>query len=105
MKQNIAIIMGGFSSEYGISLKSGEVVFEHLPKDLYNAYCIHIRKDKWVYVDAENKEFPVNMSDFSVQTKDQIIHFDCVFNTIHGAPGEDGFMQAYFNLLKLPHTS
>ena len=105
MKQNFAIVMGGFSSEYGISLKSGQVVFEQLPKDLYNAYCIHITKDKWVYVDAENKEFPVNMSDFSVQTEDQIIHFDCVFNAIHGAPGEDGFMQAYFDLLKLPHTS
>ena len=105
MKLNIAIIMGGYSSEYAISLKSGHVVFNHLPKDLYNAYCIRITKNKWTYVDAENKELPVNISDFSINTQDQIIHFDCVFNTIHGAPGEDGFMQAYFDLLKLPHTS
>ena len=51
MKKNIAIIMGGFSSEYEISLKSGNVVYETLDKTKYNAYRIHIFKDKWVYVD------------------------------------------------------
>ena len=105
MKPNIAIIMGGFSSEAGISLKSGQVVFKQLPNNLYTAFCIHITKDKWVYVSPNGEEFPINMSDFSVKVKGEIIHFDCVFNAIHGAPGEDGFMQAYFELLEIPHTS
>ncbi len=105
MKPNIAIIMGGFSSEAAISLKSGQVVFQHLAKQLYTAYCIHITKDKWVYVSPNGEEFPINMSDFSVNVKGETIHFDCVFNAIHGAPGEDGFMQAYFELLEIPHTS
>ena len=105
MKPNIAIIMGGFSSEAAISLKSGQVVFQHLAKQLYTAYCIHITKDKWVYVSPKREEFPINMSDFSVDVRGEIIHFDCVFNAIHGAPGEDGFMQAYFELLEIPHTS
>ncbi|MDC0381034.1 D-alanine--D-alanine ligase, partial [Flavobacteriaceae bacterium] len=51
------------------------------------------------------EEFPINMSDFSVAINGEIVHFDCVFNAIHGAPGEDGFMQAYFELLDIPHTS
>ena len=33
------------------------------------------------------------------------ITFDCVFNTIHGTPGEDGVLQAYLKLLKIPQTA
>ncbi len=105
MKKKVAIIMGGYSSEYKISLKSGNVVFEYLNKDKFDAYRIHILKEKWVYVDTNNNEFPVNKNDFSININNTIITFDCVFNAIHGSPGEDGLMQAYFELLKLPQTS
>ena len=105
MKKNIAIIMGGYSSEYQISLTSGNVVFETLNTSKYNAYRIHIFKDKWVYVDTNNNEFPVDKNDFSVTVNNSKITFDCVFNAIHGSPGEDGFMQGYFALLNIPHTS
>ncbi|MCH4551470.1 D-alanine--D-alanine ligase [Aestuariibaculum lutulentum] len=105
MKKNIAIIMGGYSSEYQISLKSGNVVYDTLNPEKYNAYRIHIFKDKWVYVDGNNEEFAVNKNDFSVLVNDTKITFDCVFNAIHGSPGEDGFMQGYFKLLNIPHTS
>ncbi len=105
MKKNIAIIMGGYSSEYEISLKSGNVVFETLNPSKYNPYRIHIFKDKWVYVDTNNKEFPVDKHDFSVMINQSKITFSCVFNAIHGSPGEDGFMQAYFKLLNIPQTS
>ncbi|MDB4108238.1 D-alanine--D-alanine ligase [Flavobacteriaceae bacterium] len=105
MKKNIAIIMGGYSNEYQISLKSGNVVYESLPKTLYNAYCIHIFKDRWVYVADDLQEFPINKADFSINLNGEKINFDCVFNAIHGAPGEDGTIQAYFELLSIPHTS
>ncbi|MDX1278623.1 D-alanine--D-alanine ligase [Oceanihabitans sediminis] len=105
MKKNIAIIMGGFSSEYKISLKSGNVVYQTLDTNKYNAYRVHILPEKWVYVDKNDQEFPIDKNDFSVTINDEKITFDCVFNAIHGSPGEDGYMQAYFNLLKMPHTS
>ena len=105
MKKNIAIIMGGYSSEYEISLKSGNVVFNTLDKNKYNAYRVHIFKDKWVYVNDLNEEFPIDKNDFSVLINDTKIEFDCVFNAIHGSPGEDGRMQAYFELLGIPQTS
>jgi len=105
MKKNIAIIMGGFSSEYEISLKSGNVVFEALDTNKYNPYRVHIFKDKWVYVDSNNVEYAINKNDFSVTVANQKIAFDCVFNAIHGAPGEDGYMQAYFDLINMPQTS
>nr|WP_321231544.1 D-alanine--D-alanine ligase [uncultured Psychroserpens sp.] len=105
MKKNIAIIMGGFSSEYEISLKSGQVVYDTLDSSKYNAYRIHIFKDKWVLVSDMNEEFPIDKNDFSVMINETKITFDCVFNAIHGSPGEDGFMQGYFELLNIPHTS
>ena len=105
MKKNIAIIMGGYSSEYQISLKSGNVVFETLNPLKYNAYRIHIFRNKWVYVDVNDVEFPIDKNDFSVTVNGSKMTFDCAFNAIHGSPGEDGFMQAYFHLLNMPHTS
>ncbi len=103
--KHVAIIMGGYSSEYKISLASGKVVFDNLDRNKYIPYAIHILKDKWVYVDENNAEFPIDKNDFSVQYNGTKITFDVVFNAIHGTPGEDGLMQAYFNLIGMPHTS
>ncbi len=97
--------MGGYSSEYKISLKSGNVVYDTLEKDKYNAYRIHIFRDKWVYVDENNNEYSIDKNDFSVMVNNSKVTFDCVFNAIHGSPGEDGYMQAYFKLLNIPQTS
>ena len=103
--KNIAIIMGGYSSEYKISLISGNVVYQFLDKTKYNAFQIHILKEKWVYVDDNNDEFQIDKNDFSVTISGNKITFDCVFNAIHGTPGEDGLMQAYFELLNISQTS
>ena len=97
--------MGGYSSEYEISLKSGNVVYDTLDKGKYNVYRIHIFKNKWVFIDANDVEFPIDKNDFSTTVNGTKITFDCVFNAIHGSPGEDGFMQAYFELINLPQTS
>ena len=103
--KNIAIIMGGYSSEYKISLISGNVVYKFLDKNQFNGFRIHIFKEKWVYVDDADNEFPIDKNDFSVTANGSKITFDCVFNAIHGTPGEDGLMQAYFELLGIPQTS
>ncbi len=97
--------MGGYSSEVEISLKSGSVVYKYLNKEKYNPYKIHILNDKWVLVDNNNDEYAINKHDFSVKVKDKIILFDCVFNAIHGIPGENGAILAYFDLIGLKHTS
>lgn len=105
MKKNIAIIMGGFSSEYQISLKSGEVVYRYLDPKKYNRYRIHISREGWYWVDEDDERHAVNRHDFSLEAGGEKIRFDCVFNAIHGSPGEDGYMQAYLALLGIPHTS
>jgi D-alanine-D-alanine ligase len=58
-----------------------------------------------VYVTEDNEEYPVNKNDFSIEVDGHKIAFDCVFNAIHGSPGEDGLMQSYFELLGIPQTS
>ncbi|WP_264549502.1 D-alanine--D-alanine ligase [Flavobacterium sp. N2820] len=103
--KNVAIIMGGYSSEYKISLTSGNVVFNNINRSKFNPYRIHIFKEKWVYVDENDAEFPIDKNDFSVTVNGTKINFDVVFNAIHGTPGEDGLMQAYFELLNIPQTS
>jgi len=105
MKKNIAIIMGGYSSEYEISLKSGNVVHAHLDNKKFIGYRVHILKDKWVYVDEKSQEHPINRHNFTIDIDGKTIEFDCVFNAIHGTPGEDGLMQAYFELMGIPQTS
>lgn len=105
MKRNIAIIMGGYSSEVEISLKSGNVVYQNISKDKYNSYRVHILKDKWVVVADDEKEYEINKHDFSTQINGDKLVFDCVFNAIHGHPGEDGTLLSYFELLGIKHTS
>ncbi|MCL4156517.1 UNVERIFIED_CONTAM: hypothetical protein GTU68_006395 [Idotea baltica] len=97
--------MGGYSSEVDISIKSGNVVYNNLNKDLYKPYRVHILKEKWVVLDDNNVEYNINKHDFSTQIDTKKITFDCVFNAIHGNPGENGVILAYFHLLGLKHTS
>lgn len=105
MKKRVAVVMGGYSSEYAISLKSGEVVCQNLNKDKYEVFPIHILRDKWVCLSENGTEYPIDKSDFSVVINNTKVYFDVVFNAIHGHPGEDGVLVAYFELLGIPHTS
>ncbi|WP_341656765.1 D-alanine--D-alanine ligase [Blattabacterium cuenoti] len=101
--KKIAVIMGGYSKESMISLKSGKVVYENLCRKEFDPYRIYLFKDKWVMKDDENKEYSINKQDFTVSGMNHL-KFDCVFNVIHGTPGEDGILQAYFELLRIPYT-
>ena len=102
MSLNIGIIMGGYSKEFDISLKTGEVVYNVL-SNKFNCFKIHILKNEWFYIDNTNQKFELNKKDFSIINKPEI-KFDCIFNAIHGSPGEDGIMQKYFSKLNIPIT-
>lgn len=101
----IAVIMGGYSSEFEISLNSGKVVCDALDKEKYHIYPIHILKDGW-YFKSENGEIhEINKANFSFSNGKDTIIPDAIFNTIHGTPGEDGYFQAYLKLINIPQTS
>jgi len=96
--------MGGNSTEAAISIKSGTVVYQNLDKYKYTAYCVKITNDTWEVI-TNSKNYTIDKSDFSFQFEGFKITFDCVFNAIHGSPGEDGLLCAYFDLLGIKHTS
>lgn len=100
---NIAVVMGGYSDESVISLRSGQLILNNLNKDKYQIFEVHILNEGW-YVKINNNKFPINRGDFSFDWNGNLTKFDAVVNTIHGTPGEDGHMQAYWELLDLPYT-
>lgn len=104
-KKHIAVVMGGYSSEFKISLNSGAVVCEAIDKNKYEVYPVHILEEGWHFVAENGIKYPVNKADFSFGNGSETIKPDAIFNTIHGTPGEDGYLQAYWELLKIPHTS
>jgi D-alanine-D-alanine ligase len=105
MKYKIAIIAGGDSGEYEISIKSAGVVKKHLENEKFECFIIVIRGKDWFYQDGDGEKFAVNKEDFTVTLPGRILSFDAVFVAIHGTPGEDGRIQGYFDLLRIPYTS
>ncbi len=104
MKKNIALVTGGNSGESVISLKSAGVISSSLDKGKYNVYTILIAGNEWNYFDSKGIKIAIDKNDFSITLENQKINFDCVFIAIHGTPGEDGKLQAYFDLLSIPYT-
>ena len=103
-KRNVAIVCGGNSKEYDISIQSGRVVLEHLDKDKYNSFLMVVRGTDWKVLLEDGQELMVNKNDFSIQHQGHILHFDVVFNAIHGSPGEDGKLLGYLEMLQIPYT-
>jgi len=104
MKKNIALLAGGYSGEYVISIQTAETIEKNLDSTLYNVYKIIIIKDEWYYNDGDKKIF-VDKNDFSLTISSQKVNFDCVFIAIHGSPGEDGRIQGYLDMLRIPYTT
>ncbi len=105
MKKNIAVIAGGYSGEHDISMNSARMIIKNIDKDKYNPYLVHITKEKWGHIDEDQNEIHVDKNDFSLLIDGNKIKIDCVFNIIHGTPGEDGKMQGYLEMLGIPYTS
>jgi D-alanine-D-alanine ligase len=101
---NIAIVAGGDSGEYGISIKSGKQVELHIDREKFNPFLIEIKGKNWNYR-IGLKKFPVDKNDFSLTIGRKKIRFAAVFVAIHGTPGENGKLQGYFDMLGIPYTS
>ncbi len=104
MLKNIAIVSGGDSGEYPVSVKGAEAVFNAIDTEKYIPYIIRLRGKDCHYIDKQNKH-NVDLNDFSITVNNKKITFDIIFNLIHGTPGEDGRLQGYFDLLRIPYTS
>lgn len=101
---NVAIVAGGDSGEYAISMKSGKQVEKHLDLTRFRPYLVEIKGKQWFYR-IGTKKFPVDRNDFSLTIGKRKVTFGIVFNAIHGTPGENGRLQGYFDMLGIPYTS
>ena len=97
--------MGGFSSEYEVSIGSGNLVYDKLNRELFDPFRVIISKEGWYVLDDKGNQHSINRADFSFTMNGEVQKFDAVFNAIHGAPGEDGPLAAYFSLIDLPQTA
>src|SRR4051794_3349536 len=104
-KRTIAFVTGGYSGESVISYKSAVTIENNIDKEKYSVYKIDIHPTGWWYETDEGEEIPVDKNDFSLTINGSKITFDAVFIGIHGTPGEDGKLQGYFDMLKIPYTS
>jgi len=102
--KTIAIVAGGDSSEFKISVKSAEEVCKTL-SFRYIVYIIIIRGTNWYWEDKKGRYHNIDKNDFSLQIDDQRIKFDGIFIAIHGTPGENGLLQGYFDMMGIPYTS
>ena len=105
MKKNIAVIAGGDSSEFPVSIRSAEQIAGELDPDKYYVYKIIIKGTTWMLEDEKTGQITVNKDDFYCNTPTGKLKFDCALITIHGTPGEDGKLQGYFESLNIPYTT
>lgn len=104
MKKRVAVITGGNSSEYVISVKSADTIIENIDEEIFAPYRVEIKDKDWKVI-VGNASYYIDKNDFSFQIDDQKVTFDCALIMIHGDPGEDGKLQGYLDMLNIPYTS
>ena len=102
--KNIALLAGGFSGEFEVSVNSAKNIAANLDLDKYKVFTIYVSRDRWYYP-ADNGPVDVDKNDFSIMFNGKKINFDFAFITIHGTPGEDGKMQGYLDMLGIPYNT
>lgn len=105
MKQNIALVMGGYSGEHDISINSANQVYEALDKDKYNVYKIEVSRNGWFWHHPDGTLSPVDRNSFTIDDNGSVVSFTLAFIIIHGDPGENGVLQGYFDMLGIPYTT
>ncbi|MGD9557838.1 MAG: D-alanine--D-alanine ligase [Mangrovibacterium sp.] len=105
MKKNIAVVYGGDSSEYVVSVQSGKNVYESIDTEFFRPWLVEMRGLEWNVVADGEKVAEVDRRDFSFERNGERVRFDYAYIIIHGTPGEDGILQGYFDLLKVPYSS
>lgn len=104
MKKNIALLAGGYSGEYVISLKTAQTIEKNLPAAQYNVFKIIITKEGWWH-ELDGRKIAVDKNDFSLTLNGDHIRFDAAFIAMHGTPGEDGRIQGYLDMMGIPYTT
>ena len=104
-KKVVGIAMGGYSSEREISLESGNTVYRVMSPSHWDCFKIVVDRNQWTVIDSQKNHYPLDPKNFTFKRNNKAVHFDVVFNAIHGTPGEDGQLAEILEQLRIPHTS
>lgn len=104
-KSNIAVISGGDSSEFIVSVKSGINVYKAIDTEKYIPWLIQMKGKEWIVLQDDKRIADIDKADFSFTYQNQKVIFSFAYITIHGTPGEDGILQGYFELLGIPYST
>ena len=97
--KNAAIICGGYSSEFDISVKSAVNIFNNFPEN-YTPYLVEITKKGWkVRIKNQLIDFNSETFVFLLDGKEVKIDFSIIY--IHGDPGENGKLQSYLDMIDM----
>jgi len=103
--KNIAIVAGGDSSEYVVSIRSGANVFNAIDRKKFVPWMVSIRHGIWSVLEDDKGIASIDKGDFSFSLNGEKIHLEYAYIMIHGTPGEDGILQGYFDMLRIPYSS
>ena len=113
-RMNVAVVMGGISTEHEISLMSGTNVCNAIPRERFNVKPVIIEKNGqwnvwsgWLSNREIFEKFPPNHAQLSpVDALSKLLkgNVDVVFLALHGPGGEDGVIQGFFETAGLPYT-
>lgn len=104
MKRTIAIVCGGDTSEYQVSLRSAQGIYSFIDKERYALYIVVMHGLEWYVQLPDGERATIQREDFSFRLGEETIKFDFAYITIHGTPGEDGRLQGYFDMLRIPYS-
>ncbi len=104
MKPIVAIVAGGDSSEWQVSLRSAAGLNEFIDSERYQKYLVTIVGTTWQVELPSGEKLPIDKNDFSFVMNGEKVKFDFAYITIHGTPGENGILQGYFDLIGLPYS-
>lgn len=108
--KKIAIVAGGDSSEYVVSLRSAQGIWSFVDHSKYETSIIVIKGTEWKMVQYDGQQYdfdqtwPVDREDFSVVKDGVKLTFDFAYIIIHGTPGENGILQGYFDMIRMPYS-
>ena len=118
-KLNIAVIFGGESNEYEVSLSSAYSVLLEIDKEKYNVIKIGITKDgKWYLYEGESsrilndtwhkskekKELFIDVNKGLLIAEGKPLKIDKILPVLHGEYGEDGRYASIFDALKISYS-
>ena len=105
LKRTIAIVCGGDSSEHDVSLRSAQGLYSFFDKERYDVYIVDIKGQDWHVELPDGTTAKIDRNDFSFMENGEAKVFDYAYITIHGTPGENGLLQVYFDLIRLPYST